>query len=165
MAESMYTSTTSEVNTMMYNDALTATIARTRRQSIGDLLWRSATRFPDKIALVYGQRRQTYAELDEVVNRTANALAERGVRKGDRIALLSHNNHGFVVVYFALARLGAISVPINFMLGPTEVAYILGHSGASGMIVEDALLTTAEAAIIDRRCRTINEGTRGDQLA
>jgi fatty-acyl-CoA synthase len=133
---------------MMYNDTLTATIARTRRQSIGDLLWRSAARFPDKIALVYGQLRQTYAELDEVVNRTANALAERGVRKGDRIALLSHNNHGFVVVYFALARLGAISVPINFMLGPTEVAYILGHSGASGMIVEDALLTTAEAALI-----------------
>ena len=147
MAESMYTSTTSEENTIIYNDALLATIARTRRHTIGDLLWRSAARFPNKTAIVYGQLRQTYAELDKVVNRTANALTERGVRKGDRIALLSHNNHGFVVVNFALARLGAIMVPINFMLGATEVAFILGHAGASGMIVEDALLTTAEAAM------------------
>ena len=147
MAESMYTSTTSEENTIIYNDALLATIARTRRHTIGDLLWRSAARFPNKTAIVYGQLRQTYAELDKVVNRTANALTERGVRKGDRIALLSHNNHGFVVVNFALARLGAIMVPINFMLGATEVAFILGHAGASGLIVEDALLTTAEAAM------------------
>jgi fatty-acyl-CoA synthase len=147
MAESIYTSTTSEENTNIYNDALLATIARTRRHTIGDLLWRSVARFPNKTAIVYGQLRQTYAELDEVVNRTANALMERGVCKGDRIALLSHNNHGFVVVNFALARLGAIMVPINFMLGATEVAFILGHAGASGMIVEDKLQTTAEAAI------------------
>ena len=147
MAESMYTSTTSEENTIIYNDALLTTITRTRRHTIGDLLWRSAARFPNKTAIVYGQLRQTYAELDKVVNRTANALIERGVRKGDRIALLSHNNHGFVVANFALARLGAIMVPINFMLGATEVAFILGHAGASGLIVEDALLTTAEAAI------------------
>jgi fatty-acyl-CoA synthase len=132
---------------MMNNEALTAIIARSRRHSIGDLLWRSAARFPDKTAIVYGPLRQTYAELDRVVNRTANALTERGVHKGDRIALLSHNNHGFVVAYFALARLGAISVPINFMLGGAEVAYILGHAGASGLIVEDALLSTAQAAI------------------
>jgi fatty-acyl-CoA synthase len=131
----------------MYDDALTATIARSRRHTVGDLLWRSAARFPNKIAIVYGPLRQTYAELDTVVNRMANALTERGVRKGDRIALLSHNNHGFVVANFALARLGAILVPINFMLGPAEVAYILGHSGAIGMIVEDKLLPTAEAAI------------------
>jgi fatty-acyl-CoA synthase len=132
---------------MLNNEAFTATIERSRRHSIGDLLWRSAARYPDKTALVYGTLRQTYAELDTVVNRTANALAERGVHKGDRIALLSHNNHGFVVAYFALARLGAISVPINFMLGGAEVAYILSHAGASGLIVEDALLSTAQAAI------------------
>ena len=45
---------------------------------------------------------------------------------GDRIAIFSHNNHAFVVCYFALARLGAVSVPINFMLGPDEVGYVLG---------------------------------------
>ncbi|NUS06629.1 MAG: acyl-CoA synthetase [Nonomuraea sp.] len=118
----------------------------TRQHTIGDLLRRSAARFPAKTALIYGNLRQSYAELDLEVNRTANALADRGVAKGDRFALFSHNNHAFVVAYFALARLGAISVPINFMLGPREVAYILEHSGATGMLVEEALLPVAEAA-------------------
>ena len=61
--------------------------------------------------------------------------------------MLSHNCRDFVVAYFALAKLGAISVPINFMLNATEVAYILGHSGASGYIVEDALAGTMLEAI------------------
>jgi fatty-acyl-CoA synthase len=131
----------------MLDAQLSATIARARRQSIGDLLARSAARTPTRIALVYGDLRQTYAELDATVNRMANALAGRGVAKGDRIALLSHNNHAYVVAWFALCRLGAISVPINFMLKADEVAFVLQHSGASGLIVEDALATVADDAI------------------
>jgi fatty-acyl-CoA synthase len=131
----------------MFDETLAATIARGRRHTLGDVLWRSAARTPGKIALIYHGMRQTYAELDEMVNRTANALAARGVRKGDRIALLSHNNQSYVVGCFALARLGAITVPVNFMLGPDEVAYILDHAGVSGAIVEDDLLDVAEQAI------------------
>jgi fatty-acyl-CoA synthase len=122
----------------------------TRQHAIGDLLRRTAARFPAKTAIVYGDLRQSYADLDQVVNRTANALAERGVGKGDRFAVLSHNHHAFVVTYFALARLGAISVPINFMLGADEVAYILEHSGATGMLVEEALAPVAARAVSDR---------------
>ncbi|WP_236051532.1 acyl-CoA synthetase [Nonomuraea cypriaca] len=118
----------------------------TRQHAIGDLLRRSAARHPAKTAIVYGDLRQSYADLDVQVNRTANALAARGVGKGDRFAVFSHNNHAFVVTYFALARLGAISVPINFMLGAAEVAYILEHSGATGMLAEQALLPVAAAA-------------------
>jgi len=73
---------------------LAAQVRRAQRNGIGDLLWRSAERFPDKTAIVYRNIRQSYAQLDETVNRMANALTERGIRKGDRIALLSHNNHG-----------------------------------------------------------------------
>ncbi|MFC5829743.1 acyl-CoA synthetase [Nonomuraea insulae] len=121
-----------------------------RQHAIGDLLRRSAARHPAKTAIVYGDLRQSYADLDLAVNRTANALAARGVGKGDRFALFSHNNHAFVVAYFALARLGAISVPVNFMLGAEEVAYILEHSGATGMLAEEALLPVAAAAVTDR---------------
>src|SRR3954453_14031699 len=124
-----------------------------RRHALGDLLRRSALRDPDKTAIVYGRLRQTYAELDATVNRTANALAARGVRPGDRVALHAHNSHGFVVASLALAKLGAIMVPINFMLGPDEVAFILEHSGASGVIVEDALVpVTEKAGAPDLRC-------------
>ncbi|MFC5996558.1 acyl-CoA synthetase [Pseudonocardia hispaniensis] len=130
-----------------FDQTLTATVATARRHTLGDLLRRSARRVPDKTAIVYRDLRQTYAELNETVNRTANALAQRGVAKGDRIALLSHNNHAYVVTCFALARLGAVTVPVNFMLGAAEVAYILQHSGATGMIVEDTLHTVAQEAI------------------
>jgi fatty-acyl-CoA synthase len=118
-----------------------------RRHGIADLLRRSALRTPDKTALVYRDVRQTYAELDATVNRAANALAQRGVGQGDRVALHSHNSHGFVVACLALARLGAIVVPVNFMLGPDEVAFVLEHSGSIGLIVEDELLPIATAAL------------------
>jgi fatty-acyl-CoA synthase len=133
----------------MFSDELSQRIAQVRSASIGDLLRRSAARVPDRTAIVHHDLRQTYAELDETVNRTASALAVRGVGKGDRIALLSHNNHAYVVLYFALARLGAVSVPVNFMLTAGEVGYVLEHSGATGLIVEEALLPVAEKALED----------------
>ncbi|MEV6768550.1 acyl-CoA synthetase [Nocardia sp. NPDC051030] len=124
-----------------------AVVAGARRQALGDVLRRSAARLPDKTALVWRERRESFAELDAAVNRVAHSLADRGVAQGDRVAIYSHNCREFVLLYFALARLGAISVPINFMLTADEVAYILEHSGAIGVIAEDALAAEAEAAV------------------
>ncbi|MCP9619787.1 long-chain-fatty-acid--CoA ligase [Nocardia otitidiscaviarum] len=125
----------------------TGIVAEARSQTLGDLLRRSAARHPDKTALVWRGRRESFAELDAAVNRVAHSLADRGVGQGDRVALYTHNCREFVLLYFALARLGAISVPINFMLTGEEVAYILEHSGAVGLIIEDALGAEAEAAV------------------
>jgi fatty-acyl-CoA synthase len=130
-----------------FSPQTTATIARARQHSVGDLLHRTAARYPDKLAVVSGDRRSTYAEFDAAVNRTANALAGRGLAKGDRLALLSHNSWQFAVLAFATAKLGVVLVPVNFMLGAEEIAFILRHSGAAGMVVEDALATTAEKAL------------------
>ncbi|MBO3677983.1 acyl-CoA synthetase [Streptomyces sp. NEAU-YJ-81] len=124
-------------------------IVRARRHGIADLLARTAARLPAKTAVVDGALRQTYAELDAVVSRTAGALAARGVAKGDRVVLLARNSHGFVVAYFALARLGAVSVPVNFMLTAPEVAYVLDHSGAIGIIAGTDLLDVAEGALAE----------------
>jgi len=131
----------------MPDDVASPLIAHARSQSIGDLLRRSAAREPAKIAIVYRGLRQTYAELDATVNRTASSLAARGIGPGQRVAILSHNNQPYVVAYFALARLGAVSVPINFMLTSAEVGYVLGHSGATGLIAEDTLVPVAEQAL------------------
>jgi fatty-acyl-CoA synthase len=149
--------TTTDAPQAMYDAALTATIARARGHTMGDLLRRSAARWPDKTAIVFGELRQTFAELDRTVNRVANALAERAVTKGDRVALLGRNSHGFVVTYFALAKLGAVTVPVNYMLGAGEIAYILGHAEATGMVVNDELRPLAEQAIA--------EGGMGNQIA
>jgi fatty-acyl-CoA synthase len=125
----------------------TAAVAHARQHAVGDLLRRTARRYPAKLAVVDGQRRLTFAEFDAAVNRCAHALAARGLAKGDRLALLSHNCWQFGALAFATARLGVVLVPVNFMLTADEVAYILRHSGASAMVAEDGLAETAEKAL------------------
>ncbi len=128
----------------------TAAVARARQHGIGDLLRRTAARYPDKLAVVNGDLRFSYAEFDAAANRAAHALAGRGLAKGDRLALLSHNSWQYVVLTFATAKLGVVLVPVNFMLNAEEIGFILGHSGATAMVVEDALVGTAEKALAGR---------------
>ncbi len=122
-------------------------IRRARSQQLGDLLRRSAARSPDKTALVFRDRKDSFRELDKAVDRAANALAARGIVKGDRVALFTHNNRSFVVLRFAIARLGAIATPVNFMLNAEDFAYILDHSGARMLIAEGALCPVADDAL------------------
>ncbi|HEV7651747.1 MAG TPA: acyl-CoA synthetase [Actinophytocola sp.] len=131
----------------MFTADTAAAIARARQHSVGDLLHRTARRDPGKLAVVAGDLRVTYAEFDVAVNRTAHALAARGLAKGDRLALLSHNCWQYAVLTFATARLGAVLVPVNFMLTAHEIAYILDHSGATGIVAEDALVPAAAEAL------------------
>jgi len=130
-----------------FSPETTSAIARARQHSLGDLLRRTAARFPDKLAVVAADRRSTYAAFDAAVDSCAAALADRGLTKGDRLALLCHNSWEFAVLAFATARLGVVLVPVNFMLVADEVAYILRHSGARGMVAEDALVATADRAL------------------
>jgi fatty-acyl-CoA synthase len=132
-------------------------IAAARSHSIGDIPRRTAARVPHKTAIINGDTRLTFAELDAVIDRTAAALADLGMVKGDRLAVLSHNCWQFPVLAFAAARIGVILVPINFMLGPDEIAFILEHSEASVFVAEDALVPTAERAM---QVSPIRIGTR-----
>ncbi|MCD2114113.1 acyl-CoA synthetase [Rhodococcus rhodochrous] len=126
----------------------TAAVVRiARSHTVGDVLRRTALRVPDKAAIISADRSFTYAEFDEAVNRTANALAVRGIVAGDRVAILSHNSWEVCVLTYALARLGALMVPINYMLNSDEVAYILNHSQARGLVVEDTLFDVAASAV------------------
>lgn len=130
----------------------TSDLIRTARShALGDLPRRSARRSPDELALVDGTTRMTFAELEAAVDRTAAALADAGLAKGDRLALLSHNCWQFVVLVFATARVGVVLVPVNFMLGAEEVAFILDQSEARAFVVEDALVPTADAALATSR--------------
>ena len=136
-------------------------VQQARVQGIADLLRRSALRHPAKLALVSGEVRWSFAEFDEAVNRTACALSVRRVEQGQRVAVLSHNCWQYAMLNFALARLGAVMVPINFMLGADEIAYVLEHSGASGFIVEDSLHPAANECA--RRGRHGRRRTRLDR--
>ncbi|WP_316193297.1 acyl-CoA synthetase [Bradyrhizobium sp. SZCCHNRI1029] len=117
-----------------------------RRQTLGDLLRRSAARTPGKTAVICGEVSWTYAEFNAIVDRLAAGLATRGVGKGERVAILARNSHAFAALRFALARLGAVLVPINFMLKPEEVAYILKHAGARLLATDSGFAGVARAA-------------------
>jgi acyl-CoA synthetase (AMP-forming)/AMP-acid ligase II len=120
----------------MTDDVTTARAAG--RQSFGSQLAASARRYADRVAIQMDDIRLTYAQLDRRVTRLARALAERGIGRGDRLAVLMRNRLETVEAYYAGLRLGAIVVPINFRLVPAEVAYLLADSGAAALIVDAA---------------------------
>ena len=117
-----------------------------RRQTIADALRRTAIRLPHKIGIVCGVTTWTYADFDALVSRLAAGLASVGVSEGDKVAVLARNSHGFAALRFALARRGAVMVPINFMLKADEVAYILRHAGAKTLATDSGLAELAQAA-------------------
>jgi fatty-acyl-CoA synthase len=117
-----------------------------RRQTLIDVLQRSAARLPDKLAVACGEVRWSYADFDAIVARVAAGLARLGIAKGTRVAVLARNSHAFAALRFALARLGAVLVPINFMLKAEEAAYILRHAGAVMLATDSGLSALARAA-------------------
>ena len=117
-----------------------------RRQTLGDVLRRTALRVPAKTAVICGETQWTYAGFDALVTRLAAGLAKIGVLQGERVAVLARNSHGFAALRFALARLGAVLVPINFMLKAEEVAFILRHAGARTLATDSGLAELARAS-------------------
>ena len=90
---------------------------------VSDFLQNSAQRFPDKVALICGGQRLTYAQIEEQANRVANGLLAMGVQCGDRIAVWLPNSIEAVVAIFAILKAGATFTVIN----PTTKAGKLGH--------------------------------------
>jgi fatty-acyl-CoA synthase len=121
-------------------------IAAASRQTLGDLLRRTRVRCPGKLAIRCGDTAWTYAEFDDTCNRLASGLAAQGVAVGDRVAVLARNSHAFAALRFAVARLGAVLVPINFMLNAEEARFILDHSGARLLCTDSGLAALAQAA-------------------
>ncbi len=112
----------------------------------GDLLTRNARLYGDAEGLVMGQERLTWRQAEARVNRLAHALLRRGLRRGERFAVLSHNRIAFVEALFALARLGVVVVPINYRLGVGEVARILEDCAASALFAGPEHLEAARDA-------------------
>jgi len=90
---------------------------------------------PDKVAIVFEGKRYTFSQLNDRLNRLANALSNLGVDKGDRVAMLQVNCNQCVETYFATAKLGAIYVPLNFRAKGDELTYMLNSSEANTLFV------------------------------
>jgi long-chain acyl-CoA synthetase len=107
---------------------------------LGMIVARSARRFRSRTALVAGGRTLTYEALHDLCDRVAGGLQALGVRPGDRVSLYSPNRWEWVVAYHAALRAGAVVNPINVMLTPEEVAFVLNDCGAA------AIFTAGEKA-------------------
>jgi long-chain acyl-CoA synthetase len=94
------------------------------------LLEDSARHYPDRTAVVLGDRRLTYTQLDAAANRVANLLVARGIRPGDKVALSCPNLPYFPIVYYGILKAGAVVVPLNVLLKGREIAYHLADSDA-----------------------------------
>lgn len=110
-----------------------------RRKDLYTALADSAFRFPDKVALVEAgtKRSVTYTELLMKVDRAADMFFEHGIRKGDRVAVAHRNSIDTVVANFGLYKLGAVCIPMNFMVTkPEELEFILKDAGAKAVVTQ-----------------------------
>ncbi len=119
-------------------------VSRSIRNTIGDALARSVARNPEKLALAFEERRWSFAELDEAVNRTANALLDLGLAKGERVGAYGRNSDAYVVLWLACARAGLIHVPVNYALTGGELLYIVEQSGSKALFYDPALESAVE---------------------
>jgi len=124
-------------------------------------------RAPDRVALVCGDLRVTYRELDEKVERIARNLVHAGFNKGDRLALLMGNGVEFVYAALAAARAGLISVPMNIRQKLPEVEFVLNQCATTGIIYEaqyEPNVPAKDAVASLRHMYVVGEG-RGESFA
>lgn len=109
------------------------------RDTIGDMARRAATKYGEKTAIIFRDVKLSFYDLEREARRFANLMTRSGIQKGDRVAIYAYNSHYYPISMLGLAKIGAIQVPINYMLNADEIAYIINHSGSRIFIVEDAL--------------------------
>jgi acyl-CoA synthetase (AMP-forming)/AMP-acid ligase II len=111
---------------------------------VGSILERTASLYPDRPAVIDGDRTIAYRELDERVNRLANAMLGSGLKPGDRVIDLQHNAHQYIEADLALSRAGLVRVPVNTRLTSADWAFIANDSKARGLIYGKGFAGAAE---------------------
>ena len=126
---------------------------------------RARALYADRIAVVDGDRRLTYAELFDRCDRWSHVLQGWGVRRGDRVAYIAPNTLAQLESFYAVPALGAVVVPLNYRLTAEDFAYMIGHSGARVVCVHADYLAMCEP--LRARCPDVIawvalEGATGD---
>ena len=124
--------------------------------------------FPDKVGVVCGEQRFTYAQFAERAHRLAGALIAGGAKPGDRVAFLSTNCHRLLEAYYGVLEAGCILLPLNIRLAPQELAFVLNDSQAKFLFVEPMFLKLAEplrlASPSIEACFVLEGQPKGDWL-
>jgi acyl-CoA synthetase (AMP-forming)/AMP-acid ligase II len=103
----------------------------------GDMLRRSAARFPTKTAIIWGDEQLAYAELEARANKLANALIGLGLKKGAKVGILSRNRPEYGTAFFGVARSGLVLVNVSVLYSPEELAFVLDKADVEVLLFED----------------------------
>jgi acyl-CoA synthetase (AMP-forming)/AMP-acid ligase II len=129
---------------------------------LGDILRRNATYHPGKTAYVMrapGERvAVTYGEFDQRANRLANAFGALGIARGARVAILMRNNVHYPIVYFAILKLGAVAVPLNFRYRTQELREVLDQARPVLVVVEEPYEQLARESLASESTRIVTSG-------
>lgn len=109
-------------------------------------LRRSAAAYPDKLAVADGDSRFSWSEFDQRTRRLAAALADLGIKQGDRVGVLMYNGFRYLEAFYAIPRLGAVIVPLNIRYSAAELAYVLNDCQAVALLVDNAFAALVEKA-------------------
>ncbi len=115
--------------------------------TVGRWITDRARTTPDRVAIDFLDKTATYAELNDRSSGLAGEFIERGLSRGDRVAVLADNCPEYVSVFFACAKAGLVMTPLNWRLTPPELAYQLDHSGSALLVTSGDRTAQAEAAV------------------
>jgi len=113
---------------------------------LGELLARNARKYPDKTAFKEGGRSFSYSQYNFRVNKLASAFSGLGIGRGDKVAVLLFNGIEIMDCYFALAKLGAVAVPVNFRFVGPEIVYIADNSDSVALVYDSSFERVIDAA-------------------
>jgi len=108
---------------------------------VNHFLENSAQRLPEKVCLVFKDKRFTYAEIDKVSNQLAHTLIELGIKRGDRVAIYIENSPEAVISLFGILKAGAIFSVLNPLIKPRKLQYILNNCQASCLVTHTTKLS------------------------
>jgi len=111
--------------------------------NIGDWIRKWSQLSPQKVAIIDDGHEISYKELNQRSNQVANFFLQKRIHKGDRVGVLLYNCHEYLEIYFALAKIGAILVPLNWRMAPPELSHILNDCGATFLFFGEDFLDTA----------------------
>jgi len=135
------------------SDTAKSTMSNTQNQltypeiPVYQLLKQTAERSPNRIAIVFGGMELTFAEFKNLADRFAAALADLGVKKGDRVVIHCVNCPQFAIAYYGLIKIGAVFTPLSPLSSPREASYQLNDCGAETLISLDRLYTNIHSII------------------
>ena len=140
---------------------------RAETASIPELFQQTVSQYPDHVAIRFGDRDITFSEVDKQSDLVAASLIKRGIKPQERIALYCVNSDIFAIAYLGIVKAGATVVPINLLLNPKEIEYILNDAEVKGLIYHEAFAASVSAfreSVPDLTfCVHIGQGRSGEQ--